>query len=96
MLARIHPSMRLISNPAQSAVWEVVVSDLKSLRENWDSVHGEETLFLRATTTEESLRQWAGLQAAFECQLQQTATLFEHDRWAALTELQSRLQRLTD
>ena len=65
--------MRLISNPAQSAVWEVVVADLKSLRENWDSVHGEETFFLRAMTTEESLRQWEGLQAAFECRLQQTA-----------------------
>ena len=70
--------------------------NLSVLREGWDSLRREETLLLRALTIEDSIRQWELLQTAFEWQLQQTATLFEHDRWTALAELQARLQRLVD
>jgi hypothetical protein len=72
------------------------VHDLSILREGWDSLRREETLLLRATTVEESIRQWVVLQTAFEWQLQQTAPLFAQERWTALAELQARLQRLVD
>ena len=70
--------------------------DLSDLLEGWDSLHREETLILRTMTIEESIRQWMRLQIAFEWQLQQTATLFEQDRRAALEEFQARLERLVD
>jgi hypothetical protein len=72
------------------------VEDLSVLREGFNSLQKEEILLLRAMTIEESIRQWVELQTAFESQLQQTASLFERDRQAALAELQARLQRLVD
>ena len=47
-------------------------------------------------TVDESLHLWARMQAAFEWQLQQTASLFGPDRRNALIELQARLRRLVD
>lgn len=65
------------------------------MRKSKDTFYPEETLELRKTTIEESVRQWVELQTAFEWQLQQTAALFEQDRRDALVELQARLQRLS-
>ena len=70
--------------------------ELSSLREGWDAFEEEETRLLRAMTVQESMRQWLMLQEAFEPQLQQTATLFAPERWAALAELQARLHRLAE
>lgn len=70
--------------------------NLSVLLEGWDSLHREETLLVRNLTIEESIHQWVRLQTAFEWQLQQTATLFEQDRRAALEELQAQLERLVD
>lgn len=70
--------------------------DLRALREGWDSVAAEETRLLRDLTIEESARQLLRLQEAFEPQLQATAHLFAPQRWAALAELQARLQRLAE
>lgn len=72
------------------------MADLSVLLEGLDSLHREETLLMRNMTIEESIGQWVRLQTAFEWQLQQTATLFEQDRRAALGELQARLKRLVD
>jgi hypothetical protein len=76
--------------------WKIIVHDLRILRENWNAVQKEETLLLRATPIQESILQWLHLQSAFEWQLQQTASLFEQDRWKALAELQARLRLLAD
>ena len=69
---------------------------LSVLRDNGEALQLEETLLLRATPIQEGIRQWLHLQSAFEWQLQQTAPLFEQERWTALVELQARLQRLGD
>jgi hypothetical protein len=55
----------------------------------------EDACLPQVTTVQESMRQWINLQMSFEWQLQQTAALFERDRWAALIELQARLRRLS-
>jgi hypothetical protein len=47
-------------------------------------------------TIDDSLRQWLGLQRAFESQLQQTEALFRARRIAYLEELQRRLARLEE
>ena len=70
--------------------------DLRALREGWENVAAEETRLLRDLTIEESARQLLRLQEAFEPQLQATAHLFAPQRWAALAELQARLQRLAE
>lgn len=70
--------------------------NFNALQKGWDLHRKEETLLLLATTIENSVGHWVGLQTAFEWQLQQTATLFEQDRRTALAELQARLQRLVD
>jgi hypothetical protein len=72
------------------------VYHLSVLRESGDAFQLEQTLLLRAVPVQESIRQWLQLQLAFEWQLQQTASLFEQERWTALAELQARLQRLVD
>ena len=74
----------------------MVVNDLSILRNNWDAHDWDDDSPLEATTIQERLHQWIELQVAFEWQLQQTATLFEQDRWAALIELQARLQFLSN
>jgi hypothetical protein len=53
-------------------------------------------LSLRAVPVQDSIHQWLQLQSAFEWQLQQTASLFEQDRRAAMVELQARLLRLIE
>jgi hypothetical protein len=72
------------------------VRDLSALRDSGDPFHNEALLLLRATSIQESIRQWLRLQSAFEWQLQQTATLFESDRRKALAGLQARLRLLVD
>jgi hypothetical protein len=72
------------------------VSNLSNLRGDQRALHREEVLLLRSMTLEESIDQWAQLQRAFEWQLQQTASLFEQDRRAALAELQTLLHRLIE
>lgn len=69
---------------------------LSTLRVTGDELYDEETRLLRSMTPIESLQLWARMQAAFEWQLQQTASLFEPDHRNALIELQTRLQRLVD
>ena len=70
--------------------------NLSVLRDDRDLFYGEETRLLRALTIQEGLKQWLELQTAFEGQLQQTATLFEQDRWNSLADLQARLGRLVE
>ena len=70
--------------------------ELTALREGWELIEADETHLLRQMSVQESVRQWLRLQQAFEDQLQQTADLFAQDRWAALAELQARLQQLAD
>ena len=70
--------------------------DLRALREGWGNVAAEETRLLRDLTIEASARQLLRLQEAFEPQLQATAHRFAPQRWAALAELQARLQRLAE
>lgn len=72
------------------------MQDLKSLREGWEFAEDEETRLLRRMTIQESLRQWAMLQAAFEPQLRATQALFAEERRQALAELQARLRRLAE
>jgi hypothetical protein len=72
------------------------MQDLKALRRGWESVEQEETRLLREMTAQESLRQWAMLQAAFEPQLRATQALFADDRRQALAELQARLRRFAE
>jgi hypothetical protein len=72
------------------------MQELKALREDWDAFSAEETRLLRAMSVGESTRQLLMLQETFEPQLQATAYLFGPERWAALAELQSRLQRLAE
>lgn len=68
--------------------------DLKALREGWDTIVEEETRLLRGLSIQSGMRDLLRLQEMVEPQFQQTAHLFAGDRWAALAELQSRLQRL--
>ncbi|MGC8781091.1 MAG: hypothetical protein ACP5UQ_09525 [Anaerolineae bacterium] len=72
------------------------MSDLRALREGWEAVDAEETRLLRRLTVQESLRQWAMLQAAFEPQLKVTQALFGEERRQALAELQARLRRFAE
>jgi hypothetical protein len=72
------------------------VLELKILRNEWDSQDEGEAYLFEASTIQERLDQWVGIQTAFEWQLQQTATLFGQDRWSALVELQARLQHLSN
>lgn len=72
------------------------MQDLKSLREGWEFAEDEETRLLRRMTIQESLRQWAMLQAAFEPQLRATQTLFADERRQALAHLQAVLRRFVD
>jgi|YNPNPStandDraft_1061719.scaffolds.fasta_scaffold106174_1 hypothetical protein len=69
---------------------------LKTLREGWEGVEQEAIRLLRRMTIQESLRQWAMLQDAFEPQLQATQALFAEERRQALAELQARLRRLAE
>lgn len=73
-----------------------MVLELKILRNEWDSQDEGEAYQFEASTIQERLDQWVGIQTAFEWQLQQTATLFGQDRWSALIELQARLQHLSN
>lgn len=70
--------------------------DLSVLREDGDSYQWEEIRVLRATTIQESLRQWLWLQQSFEWQLQKTDELFELERREAMADLQARILRLVD
>ena len=70
--------------------------ELKALREGWDAVVVQETRLLRVLSVQDGMRELLLLQETIEPQLRQTAHLFAHDRWAALAELQSRLQRLAE
>jgi hypothetical protein len=72
------------------------VLELKILRNEWDSQDEGEACLFEASTIQERLEKWVGIQTAFEWQLQQTATLFGQDRWSALIELQARLQHLSN
>jgi len=72
------------------------MQDLKSLRRGWESFEREETQLLREMTAQESLRQWAMLQSAFELQLRATQALFADERRQALAELQARLRRFAE
>jgi hypothetical protein len=71
------------------------VLDLSILRIDWDEFEKGEHLPIEITTIQERLDQWAGIQMDFNLQLQDTAELFERDRWAAQIELQARLLRLS-
>ena len=75
--------------------WRSIVLNLGILRKNRDSLDMEDACLPQVTAVQESMRQWIALQMSFEWQLQQTAALFERDRWAALIELQARLRRLS-
>ncbi|HET7376568.1 MAG TPA: hypothetical protein VFK30_07660 [Anaerolineae bacterium] len=68
--------------------------ELIALRQRWDEIEAEETRLLRLMSIQDSVRQWLRLQQAFEDQLKQTAEMFGPDHWAALAELQARLQQL--
>lgn len=70
--------------------------DLRTLREGREMAEAEETRLLRRLTVQESLRQWAMLQAAFEPQLKATEALFAGERRQALAELQARLRRFAE
>ena len=70
--------------------------NLSVLRDDRDLLYEEGTRLLRAMTIQEGPKQWLELQTAFEGQLQQTATLFEQDRWNSLAELQARVSRLVE
>jgi len=72
------------------------MQDLKILRNGWKWAEQEAIRLLRRMTVQESLRQWAMLQAAFEPQLQATQALFAEERRQALAELQARLRRLAE
>jgi hypothetical protein len=72
------------------------MQDLKTLREGREWTEQEEIRMLRRMTIQESLRQWAMWQAAFEPQLRATQALFAEERWQALAELQARLRRLAE
>ena len=54
--------------------------DLSALREGWDTVEAQETRLPRS----------------FEAHLQQSAAIFEPDRWAALAQLQAWLRRIAE
>jgi len=69
---------------------------LKTLRHGWELIEEQETRLLRRMTVQESLRQWAMLQAAFESQLGATRHLYSEERWQALGELQARLRQLAE
>jgi hypothetical protein len=70
--------------------------DIGTLRDGWEDAERLETRLLQRMTIQESLRQWAMLQDAFESQLRATDDLFADDRRRALAELQSRLDRLAE
>jgi len=69
---------------------------LRALREGWEGLEAEETRLLRRMSPQESVRQWLMLQRTFEVQLQNTSALFAPERQAALAQLQSRLQYITE
>ncbi|MBN2389170.1 MAG: hypothetical protein JXR84_00515 [Anaerolineae bacterium] len=70
--------------------------ELRTLREDWDTLEADETRLLRCLTVHESVQQWLALQRAFESQLQETAALFGPERREALAQLQSRLRCLVE
>jgi len=70
--------------------------DLRILREGQEWAEQEAIHLLRCMTIQESLRQWAILQAAFEPHLLATQALFAEERRQALAELQARLRRLAE
>ena len=70
--------------------------NLSVLREDRDSYQWEEIRVMRATTIQESLRQWLWLQQSFEWQLQKTNELFELERREAMADLQARILHLVD
>jgi hypothetical protein len=72
------------------------MQDLTALRQESDAHEEEMILRLRATTIQESVRQWVQLQEAFEPQLQATAHLFAEERRQALADLQAKLYRLVE
>jgi hypothetical protein len=85
---------RMISPTSQApeSAWD----DLRQVRARWQAVEAEERHLLSHMTIDDSLRQWLGLQRAFELQLQQTEALFRAGRLAYLEELQRRLARLEE
>ena len=70
--------------------------NLSVLREDRESYQWEEIRVMRATTIQESLRQWLWLQQSFEWQLQKTNELFELERREAMADLQARILHLVD
>jgi hypothetical protein len=72
------------------------MQDLKILRQGREWAEQEAIHLLRRMTIQESLRQWAMLQAAFEPHLLATQALFVEERRQALAELQARLRRLAE
>jgi len=72
------------------------VGKLSDLRQREYTLQREEIELLRATSIQDSLREWVSLQSAFEWQLQKTKELFAEDRRQALAELQDRLHRLVE
>jgi len=69
---------------------------LHTLRISGDEFYDEEARLLQSMTVKESFLLWAGMQASFKDQLQQSAPWFEADHRNALIELQARLYQLVE
>jgi hypothetical protein len=72
------------------------MEDLRTLRQRWEANDENALPPLARTDILASTRLWLSLQETFEPQLRETADLFSRERWAALGELQARLQRLAE
>jgi len=70
------------------------MSDLRRIREGWETLERQRIQFLRQMTVQEGIQQYLALQRALEMQFQQTEALFRPQRLAYLAELQERLARL--
>lgn len=67
---------------------------LKNISPNWDAIYAEETRLLRALSPQEGVRQFFALMAEFQPWLQETESLFRHERDQAMIQLQARLASL--
>jgi hypothetical protein len=70
--------------------------ELKTLREGWDEVAREERRSAEQLTIEQSVSIYLSLCRDMAPQMEETEEAFRHDRESYLTELQSRLRRLSD
>lgn len=79
-----------------SNINKLIMDKLRILRERSETLYAVETELLKSMSVIESLHTWARLQKAFEWQLQQSATMFEHIHRETLMELQVRLIKLAE